>query len=85
MVGRTTGPITAACVHAASQTEMTATRTRRTATNGRGGSKSTRNSSKSRRKPDSPWLVVKKSKIAGLGAFARKRIPKGTRIIEYKC
>jgi SET domain-containing protein len=27
---------------------------------------------------------VKKSKIAGLGAFARKRIPKGTRIIEYK-
>lgn len=37
-----------------------------------------------RKKPDSPWLVVKNSPIAGKGGFARKRIPKGTRIIEYK-
>lgn len=62
---------------------MTASRTRRPATNGRGASKTTRNSTNARRKPDSPWLVVKKSSIAGKGAFARKRIPKGTRIIEY--
>ncbi|MDR2214444.1 MAG: SET domain-containing protein-lysine N-methyltransferase [Nevskiaceae bacterium] len=31
----------------------------------------------------SPWLVVRRSKVHGNGCFARKFIPKGTRIIEY--
>jgi uncharacterized protein len=30
-----------------------------------------------------PWYVVRKSKIHGKGVFARKFIPKGTRIVEY--
>lgn len=30
-----------------------------------------------------PWLRLGKSPIAGKGAFAARRIPKGTRIIEY--
>lgn len=30
-----------------------------------------------------PWFVVERSAIQGRGAFARQRIPKGTRIIEY--
>jgi uncharacterized protein len=29
------------------------------------------------------WLVVRRSKVHGNGCFARKFIPKGTRIIEY--
>jgi SET domain-containing protein len=29
------------------------------------------------------WVVVRRSPIAGKGAFARRPIPKGTRIIEY--
>jgi hypothetical protein len=31
----------------------------------------------------SPWVKVKRSKVHGNGCFARKFIPKGTRIIEY--
>lgn len=31
----------------------------------------------------SPWIQVRNSKIHGKGVFAAKRIPKGTRIIEY--
>lgn len=31
----------------------------------------------------SPWVQVKSSKIHGKGVFAAKRIPKGTRVIEY--
>lgn len=30
-----------------------------------------------------PWLVLRSSKIQGRGVFARKDIPKGTRLIEY--
>ncbi len=30
-----------------------------------------------------PWVTVGKSKIHGKGLFASKRIPKGTRVIEY--
>ncbi|HEY0994795.1 MAG TPA: SET domain-containing protein-lysine N-methyltransferase [Gemmatimonadaceae bacterium] len=30
-----------------------------------------------------PWFELRRSPIQGLGAFATKRIPKGTRIIEY--
>ncbi len=33
--------------------------------------------------PPNPWFVVERSAIQGRGAFARQRIPKGTRIIEY--
>jgi len=37
-----------------------------------------------KRKPlKSKWLVIRKSKIAGRGGFAKKDIPKGTQIIEY--
>jgi SET domain-containing protein len=34
-------------------------------------------------KKGNPWLVVRRSPISGKGAFARRPIPKGTRIIEY--
>ncbi len=34
-------------------------------------------------KPDSEWIVVRHSPVHGYGCFARKFIPKGTRIIEY--
>ena len=30
-----------------------------------------------------PWIVLRRSKIHGRGVYARTRIPKGTRIIEY--
>ena len=30
-----------------------------------------------------PWYVVRNSKIHGKGVFARRDIPKGTRIVEY--
>jgi len=30
-----------------------------------------------------PWYVVRRSKIHGKGVFARRDIPKGTRIVEY--
>jgi SET domain-containing protein len=33
--------------------------------------------------PVNEWLELRGSSIHGLGAFARKAIPKGTRIIEY--
>src|SRR5918999_4841664 len=30
-----------------------------------------------------PWVVLRRSKIHGRGVYARKDIPKGTRLIEY--
>ncbi|MFO1427222.1 MAG: SET domain-containing protein-lysine N-methyltransferase [Steroidobacteraceae bacterium] len=33
--------------------------------------------------PSNPWVRVRNSKIHGRGVFAARRIPKGTRIIEY--
>ena len=36
-----------------------------------------------RRNPPNPWLVLRQSKIHGRGVYARKYIPKGTRLIEY--
>ena len=36
-----------------------------------------------RRNPPNPWLVLRRSRIQGRGVFARKDIPKGTRLIEY--
>jgi SET domain-containing protein len=38
---------------------------------------------KSGRRAPNPWLVVRQSRIHGKGCFARRFIPKGTRIIEY--
>lgn len=35
------------------------------------------------RKPANKWLVVRRSKVHGNGCFARRFIPKGTRVIEY--
>ena len=32
---------------------------------------------------DNEWFELRQSSIQGLGAFARKEIPRGTRIIEY--
>jgi SET domain-containing protein len=32
---------------------------------------------------EKPWYVVRDSKIHGKGVFARRDIPKGTRIVEY--
>jgi len=40
-------------------------------------------SKKAARPAPNPWLVVRRSKIHGRGCFARRDIPKGTRIIEY--
>jgi SET domain-containing protein len=37
---------------------------------------------RARTKPN-PWLVLRRSKIHGRGVYARKDIPKGTRLIEY--
>lgn len=36
-----------------------------------------------KRNPRNPWLVLRRSKIQGQGVFARKDIPRGTRLIEY--
>ncbi len=38
---------------------------------------------KTGRQAPNKWLVVRRSKIHGNGCFARRDIPKGTRIIEY--
>jgi SET domain-containing protein len=43
-------------------------------------------STASRRKartPKNKWIIVRHSPVHGYGCFARKHIPKGTRIIEY--
>ena len=40
-------------------------------------------SQKKKRTPANPWIVMRRSKIQGRGVFARKDIPKGTRLIEY--
>lgn len=58
------------------------TRTRRAT---RGAKRATR---RDRREPGSsqrrnPWIVMRRSRIHGRGVYARKLIPKGTRIIEY--
>ena len=37
-----------------------------------------------KKRPDSDFIRVGKSRIEGKGVFARRKIPKGTRIIEYK-
>jgi hypothetical protein len=34
--------------------------------------------------PVNEWLELRGSEIHGLGGFARKQIPKGTRVIEYR-
>lgn len=33
--------------------------------------------------PGNPWVVIRSSRIHGRGIFARQRIPRGTRILEY--
>jgi len=33
--------------------------------------------------PDNDWVIIKKSKIDGLGVFAKKDIPKGMKISDY--
>jgi SET domain-containing protein len=35
------------------------------------------------RAPKNKWIIVRHSPVHGYGCFARKPIPKGTRIIEY--
>jgi len=39
--------------------------------------------SRSRAGERNPWLVLRRSKIHGRGVYARKDVPKGTRLIEY--
>jgi uncharacterized protein len=39
--------------------------------------------SKTIARPANKWLIVRRSKVHGNGCFARRSIPKGTRIIEY--
>ncbi len=34
-------------------------------------------------RPKNKWIVVRHSKVHGYGCFARRAIPKGTRLIEY--
>lgn len=34
-------------------------------------------------RPANKWIIVRRSKVHGNGCFARRRIPKGTRIVEY--
>ena len=34
-------------------------------------------------KIDKPWHIVRQSKVHGRGVFAARKIPAGTRIIEY--
>ncbi len=45
--------------------------------------KRARKSTSGRAGPVNDWAEVRKSPIDGLGIFARREIPKGTRIIEY--
>jgi SET domain-containing protein len=45
--------------------------------------KRARRSKAGRAGPVNEWLELRDSAIHGLGAFARKSIPKGTRLIEY--
>src|SRR3954471_21480799 len=40
-------------------------------------------SPKRQRAPRNEWLVLRRSRIHGRGVYARKDIPKGTRLIEY--
>ena len=46
----------------------------------------TRERARSRVAPETkrnPWLLLRRSRIQGRGVYARKDIPKGTRLIEY--
>ena len=43
----------------------------------------TKASPRARAQQPNPWYVVRRSKIHGKGVFARRDIPKGTRMIEY--
>jgi SET domain-containing protein len=45
--------------------------------------RSTTTKTSRKRNPPNPWLVLRRSKIHGRGVYARKDIPKGTRLIEY--
>lgn len=58
------------------------TRKRQARLNGHGGSLNGRTHSKAR-DSELPY-VVRRSRIHGRGVFARRLIPKGTRIIEYR-
>ena len=42
-----------------------------------------RATTKRKRNPPNPWLVLRQSGIHGRGVYARRHIPKGTRLIEY--
>jgi SET domain-containing protein len=42
-----------------------------------------RKKSSTRRPPKNEWIIVRNSPVHGYGCFARKDIPKGTRISEY--
>src|SRR5690349_13025091 len=52
-------------------------------TNKRVPKRATGSGASSTRKPSDPPFELRKSSIQGLGAFATRRIRKGTRIIEY--
>ena len=41
------------------------------------------NAKKTAAHPQNKWIVVRRSKVHGNGCFARRFIPKGTRIMEY--
>lgn len=38
---------------------------------------------KGKTRPKNKWVIVRHSKVHGYGCFARRFIPKGTRVIEY--
>ena len=38
---------------------------------------------KGRARPKNKWVIVRHSKVHGYGCFARRFIPRGTRVIEY--
>jgi SET domain-containing protein len=38
---------------------------------------------KGKTRPKNKWIIVRHSKVHGYGCFARRFIPKGTRVIEY--
>jgi SET domain-containing protein len=70
--------------------KRTQTRTR-AASKKKAPAKKTSSTPRKRARPSKPgragpvneWMELRRSSIHGLGAFARKDIPKGTRIIEY--
>lgn len=72
-------------------TSKTKTKSKRTARSAAHSSNGTRPAKRRRAKPSPPgrpgpvneWMELRQSGIHGLGAFAVRDIPKGTRIIEY--